>query len=698
MLDEPAAPTVLDDGTPPPPDPGALPATGDGHGGSAPAAPPPMVVSGRQPRHRRPQPAVRRRASFALQAAVLWVLSWPTASLAVYPGLDPSYRFSLQQAYIEGRRFGSEIIFTYGPLGFLSFPDLYYTRPTFMSIALRSAVMLVACAFVLGVARRVVGHPALAFVAAYALVTLTFASMLAGNYLAEAIWALFVAACLAALLAGRDLDRRERLTFVVALGAVAALLGLMKLNTGLTAGAIGALAAASLAPARGWRSRDRLVDLGAYLASGALCFLAGWVAAGQHLADLVPYVRTTRDLTGGYSSAMSIEEADNRWEYAAAAVVVAFAVVAVLQVATAATRRQGRRPLWAVVPVAVFGLATLALFKHGFVRHDAHSFGFFVGVPVLVLGFLQRQVLAVAAGAIGLSVALSWSPVNADVASALDVRQRLDGLSTQVRVLLSPAERTAVRGESRARLAQGYGLDATTVDLLAGRRVHVDPWESSVLFAHPQSTWVPPPVFQSYVAYTAALDHENATALAEPDGPEVLLRENVAVDGRHPAFQSPEYLLAMVCNFTEAHATARWTVLVRTPDRCGEPEPVAAADATTGEVVALPRPQDCAGVLTMRVDGLMATQLEKLLDLVYKGPRYALAVAGGEYRFIPLTASQPHVLWAPGDPAWMQGPLSFRGADGVSIQAVPSLDLFDHVGADDRLRYTFECVPLATPA
>jgi hypothetical protein len=117
-------------------------------------------------------------------------------------------------------------------------------------------------------------------------------------------------------------------------------------------------------------------------------------------------------------------------------------------------------------------------------------------------------------------------------------------------------------------------------------------------------------------------------------------------------------------------------------------------EAALGEGVALPARAACPGILTVAVEGLMAGLPERLLDLLYKGNEYYFDVPGGSYRFLPLTGPQPHLLWAPGDPTWLGVVPGLRQGGQIVVRAVPSVGLFAHVGGEEALRYTFECVPV----
>ena len=60
-------------------------------------------------------------ARFVVLAGILTILAWPIADLPARATLDGSWQIALHLAAERGLRHGVEIVFTYGPLGFLGF-------------------------------------------------------------------------------------------------------------------------------------------------------------------------------------------------------------------------------------------------------------------------------------------------------------------------------------------------------------------------------------------------------------------------------------------------------------------------------------------------------------------------------------------------------------------------------------------------
>ena len=79
--------------------------------------------------------AIRRvLTSSPFLGAVTAILTWPVLTLVPTGNLEESWHAGLYLANQQGVHFGSDLAFTYGPLGFLDYPELYYTWPTRLSL------------------------------------------------------------------------------------------------------------------------------------------------------------------------------------------------------------------------------------------------------------------------------------------------------------------------------------------------------------------------------------------------------------------------------------------------------------------------------------------------------------------------------------------------------------------------------------
>jgi hypothetical protein len=78
-------------------------------------------VRGRWAREGARPPATISRAIVPFVSVLVGVATWQIASLAAATGTDQSWRVALHLTWTRNIHFGSGFIWTYGPLGFLSF-------------------------------------------------------------------------------------------------------------------------------------------------------------------------------------------------------------------------------------------------------------------------------------------------------------------------------------------------------------------------------------------------------------------------------------------------------------------------------------------------------------------------------------------------------------------------------------------------
>src|SRR5438046_2326240 len=95
--------------------------------------PPPAAP--RTPRARAWLRAHRGMADRLGAPLLVWLLTFPTFPGAPLQGLDGSYRAGLQLAFARHLQFGSDLVYTFGPLGFLAAPEGYFGRGTLLAIA-----------------------------------------------------------------------------------------------------------------------------------------------------------------------------------------------------------------------------------------------------------------------------------------------------------------------------------------------------------------------------------------------------------------------------------------------------------------------------------------------------------------------------------------------------------------------------------
>lgn len=591
---------------------------------------------------------IDRRYVLATCTIAIAISTWPAYSLYPGIGLDPSWQAALHLAAAEHLQFGRDITFTYGPLGYLVVPVLYYEDTG------RSAILFAGCAHIATTASLVW----LSFRAAPALAALplsfVLASVSARMGIAEELAILTVLLSLS-LVRRRPSPTPLATAAIIGLAVAGSILVLIKFNAGLIALGAGGLLVLST---HQWRK----LGLFALVFVSGLCLV--WLLTGNAISNLPSFLTGSIEVASGFSSAMGIEATGRRWEYAAAPIVVLLVVLVALDGFVTLPLQS------AAAGVGLLGLTVFAMLKHGFVRHDAHAVEFFASMLLLSVALASRRDwLRTSVLTVALFAAFSasshllptqlWLPMES-------ARGFLDHLGA----ITSLEQRQAVVEAGRNRLRAEYALDSSTLAAMTSKTGHIDPWESGVAWAYPEVTWRPLPTIQSYVAYSRALDERNQAFLLSERAPEVVLREiPQAIDARNPLAESPLATIQLFCQYAEAQVTQRWQLLQRVSNRCGPLVQLSSVRLHAQDVVSVPKPASDTEFVFVAITGLNSTY-QQLRSLVYKSPDWVMQVNDGrQFRLLPGNASSPQIVRLPSTLGFS---VAFRGGPAIDAFSISS--------------------------
>ena len=628
---------------------------------------------------RRPSSALLQRFNLRRSGPVviglLGLLVMPTLVPYVGTGLDPSWATGLNMAAARGMAFGRDIVFTFGPLGFLASPSLTVPRFGVIAMLMRFGLSwgfgwLVARALMRGV-----WWP----VAAACTWFLQWAVVGSASGGAETM---LIPVLLLVLGLTEALFTRDRALGRIALagcGLASATCLLTKFDTGLLCAVVivGFLLSEAVVLQRG--ARD-LVESIAWVTGGfAVSVVGWWVLLGQPLGGIHRWISTSIDAFVGYQTAMVADAPVQRGPLHSL-VTVALVVAAGLGLAIVVGR--DRRSV--TTCLLLFG--TLFIFaKQSFTRYDdGHLQRLYTCAAVVLVaiaaglrrtrtgpvasaarsaartavrrpfsGVGLRRALRPAFTVLVLSGSLYCAKVGSDLVSALG--PDTGSWRAVAKLALSAPERDAVITRQRTYLPPELSISPEVRSALSEGGVHIEPTETSVAWIFPEVRWKPLPVFQSYSAYTPGLDNLNARAYATRGGPDIVLYAGgYRVDDRVARFESPAAQLAFVCNFRPRVLTDRWQVFVRRDSGSGcapTAQELGSVPARLGQVVELPAVPDDA-VVVASFEGLAPTLGDRLHSAVFRSPKYWFVLSAPApdeppHRFVLNNALQPHVVSMP---------------------------------------------------
>ena len=443
-------------------------------------------------------------------------------------GLDPSWQLSLQLAVLNGKNFGKDFVFTYGPLGYL-----------LIHAAANKIVLLLYDLFVLSSLWSV-----------YRSLWLLNPSWCGGLRLlllavvTKTCWVLCPAAILFTILCHwlwRIADRGDALAVAGALLA-ALVLFLGKVNYGLIM--------IFLIPAYGaglWLFHPRRRAAGTALLTGFPLLV--WLGAMIWHVDLPAYLRSGIELITGYNEAMFAYSNNALLGAGLAGVfLLAMGVIAVLD-----CRQREWREQILLLPLIL--LAAFLLFKNAFTRSDGgHEGSFFAALPLLLAvwcigwrGAMGVRILLLISLIYPLAM-LAMKPKTfggTDLAGWMPVRYIQQLVAAPMR-----EDAAYLEASLRSRYPEAV-LPADIQSVIGRSTVDVMPWESSIAILNGLN-YQPRPEPQSYSAYTPWLDDLNAQFAASAGAPDYMLfacAQSGSIDGRPVVWDESRTKMVLLENY-----------------------------------------------------------------------------------------------------------------------------------------------------
>jgi hypothetical protein len=545
--------------------------------------------------------------------------------------LDPSWHAALEYATAHHWQFGTQIVFTFGPLGFLSTrTSLGHLLGARIAFAFFWSALVALTATAL--AKRLPGWVRYAFLAW--LVVFTLSEGLDQT-------AFFVMAYgVLLLLVDNPKQRWQAPLFVFAF----IVLSLIKISF-LTA-AIGSFALVVVC----WIGQRKFLKVIVLTLAAPAGFAACWAALGQSPSHLVPWFQHALELESGYSAAMNLVPKTP-------VLCVALAALALFVGAFIATivRAHGGILTWGV-------LITLALYvffawKEGFTRSgDWHTFVFLWFLPLgLAFCYLvdlssvptgpHRWVLDVTFAA---SMALCLVAANFQI-SGFAWKQVTDWpgrVTTNAKMIFA-----TLRGRSDGLYADCHDskndrmllLDHAK-DVMGNESVDVMNYLLLAAVAN-EMNYQPRPVIQGFVAYTPALQSLNEEYFRSADRPHFVLLCQQATDGRFPTLEDSAALNYVLNNYVPVARDGRFLILQQRTAEDPALQPVHEENLHFGEKLDL-RPW-AQGPLFMSV-AIAPSLLGRAATFLYQQHPLYMRVARGQveerYRVVPSMAEGPFLV------------------------------------------------------
>ncbi|HZZ18406.1 MAG TPA: hypothetical protein VFE25_03505 [Opitutaceae bacterium] len=428
-------------------------------------------------------------------------------------GLDGSWQEMLVHAHTVGLQFGRDIIFTWGPWGFLCTRYHLGAQAAVPILIWQTAGQLLMAGCLVNLTWNLPAWRRVVFFACIAVLHWLFQ---------DTVYFLLIALAGVGPLMRPGAKMPQLVFWAVFLGFLAQL----KFTYFVISGAAVAVAACCQ-----WARRSG-TSAAALVAAYGLSVLGTWMAAGQSLDNLYPYIRRSLEISSGYGDAMGLDESWTAFGWG---------------VAIAITCGAYCRHLWRNVPERCLGKASSVLlffvlfvmWKEAFTRADfvalgGHIFGF-VGlvallVPTtcslllgvrrptwpdasLVLCFLG--VYFIESAYYSQVLRIEWERIYGNVRVLENLRRQPSDWEAQLGTASEAAALPAIQAEVGKATIDTYNYQEG-VPILNGLTVRARP------------------IFQSYSAYTPSLEGWNLRDYLSDRAPDYLLWNDGLVDNRYP--------------------------------------------------------------------------------------------------------------------------------------------------------------------
>lgn len=621
--------------------------------------------------------------------ALVFCLTWGGGLVAPQTvSIDDSLHAGLNMAAVQGLEFGPDVVFTYGPLGFLKSYLVFYEWPARLATLYGIALHFALATSLVWALRR--NFPAIVAVLIAIWAAMTMRGDLGAIAVRDDAGVVGLAVIWGVAALSRGAPGWTMGIVVYGGGAFAALEVLTKLNTGVIVLAVCAIAVVAM-------EGDRRRHVAAFFATFAVTLVALWFASGQGVDAIGSFLSGSWQIISGYSTGARLDWETRDYDYVLVPAII-LAAGAIAWISSAGLPRARR-----LAVLAVFAIVAFTAAKGGLVSHDLYHMATYFGTmaaAVIAFPLPDRPFVRAGALVVVLGIVLAALTTRFPGYPLADPIDNLRNGASTVAALVDGDRLEMEVDANRASLIADHDIDRRSLELLEGHEVHVDPSEASAAWAY-DLEWDPLPVFQPYAAWTEKLDGLNSDAVESPDGPDRILRQNLNALGRFPSYESPAAMLAMLCNFEPLRTTEKWQVLGRVPDRCGETRPIGAAEATVGEPIPVPEAPP-GEVVFARVEGVQVGGLERLRAMLHRATGRSVkfendagrpaSLTGtpspdGAYIFVGETAAGGLILRAP---AQADSPQPFR----LSPQADRVAFLEGGGASEERLEVEFFAMPI----
>jgi hypothetical protein len=484
------------------------------------------------------------RPDFWVIAFVLFLFFPQRLYNYVNNSLDGSWAIGLQLALEKNMHFGTDFLFTYGPLGFLN-TGLVFGVSKWVYVL----YYLIFFTFIVYILKLFFKKYTLNLFNGLAIISGALIFRLAYDTQIWFFYCLFISALVL------HEDANKRVHFIISI-ALALLLFFVKANSGIVA----MLYILIFIPFAYFLDRISLKEasIGALSYILLLLFLS-WIWR----VDIIPYIQGSWHIINAYNDSMftpEVFEESKVYILYEAALVLILMLVYLFYYLQINARKQSRQLtlVHVFVILSAIGLSYL-IFKHNFTRgHTIYYFSLIL-MPVLMLYYFATPAMLNFARLIVLIVLMFGF-------SFYDNRFNLFKDIVQGKVFIGQFEAiVTVTGQVFGKIDQRYLTIHETAESLPDaflkeidrKSVDIIPCDIYLIYKH-KLNYNPRPVIQSYSAYDEYLDKINADKYLSVSAPEYVIFTLYTIDNRYAFFDESQTKRALMQNYEIVQKEGKW--------------------------------------------------------------------------------------------------------------------------------------------
>ena len=575
------------------------------------------------------------------------ILALPEPIKELGGGLDPSWRVALHLAKLKELVWGTEVVFTYGPLGYLTHPVnidgsiwnqafLYQTMTHFLFF------------FVIGIFSLKSKYPIITAVT----LGVSFVYLIGWIPIEIPVIGIFLGFFL-------YLEYSKKFFLLIPLAFASAFLFFIKGDAAFGAMSILILSCIVLLTKK--RIKEGTICLISYFSF----LIIIWSAMNYSVTQFFDYVTNQSHIVSGYTVAMSKD-----WATPWIIIAILGWVLYFWWIVDATRKNRGNLPF-----LFISGGIFFILFRLGFVREDHIPIYFpFLAALFLIYFFIDKTTkknnflkLSTIVMVIVLIFSGSYAFTERHKAK-MDISEPIEIWKYSQNFHVYPYKKLEILNypksiqfffnddsfkptritEKNAIKSEYPEIPKEISNMLKNQTVDVYPWDISFLYVN-DLNWHPRPVLGSYNSYNVPLDNLDAQFYQQKSSPKYIFHKFLGLDVRYPIFDEPATTRAMLCEYHKITNLKMFSVLEKNLESiCLEEILIDEIEVKFGDEVIVPSDQQ--GFVFGKIY-VKQNALGKISNSLYKSPKVFIQLNDDEkkFRFIYPTAENGIILFASKD-------------------------------------------------